>query len=79
MKQEVLKTVLPIVAVCQSLSSMFCRMSGRLFHYAGIPKDHLTREKLGGTEGGEAIIRVYYVSKESIFYKRKKWEEKGDF
>ena len=35
MKQEILKTV-------QSLSFVSCRMSIRLFHEAGTPKDHLT-------------------------------------
>lgn len=28
-------------------------------------------EKLGGVEGAEAIIRIYYVEKEVIFNKRK--------
>ena len=41
MKQEISKTVLPILAVCQSLSSESCRMSGRFFHEAGTQKDCL--------------------------------------
>ena len=28
-------------------------------------------EELGGVEGGETIIRIYYVRKKSIFNKRK--------
>ena len=42
MKQEMSKTVPPILAVCQSLSSVHFRMSNRLFHESGIPKDYLT-------------------------------------
>lgn len=30
------------------------------------------REELVGVEGGEAMIEIYYVNKESIFNKRKK-------
>ena len=29
-------------------------------------------EELGGGDGGETIIRIYYVRKKSIFNKRKK-------
>ena len=42
MKQEISKTVVPILAVCHSLSFVYYRMSSRLFHEAGTPKDHLT-------------------------------------
>ena len=42
MKQEISKTVLPILTVCQSLSSVSYKMSCRLFHEAGTLKDHLT-------------------------------------
>jgi hypothetical protein len=34
------------------------------------------REDLRGVEGGETIIRIYCVRKESIFSKRKKKERK---
>ena len=42
MNQEILNILLPILAVCQSLSSVFFRMSGRIFHEAGTPMNHLT-------------------------------------
>ena len=42
MKQGISKTVPPILAVSQSLSSIPCRMSGRLVHEAGTSKDCLT-------------------------------------
>ena len=35
------KIVPPVLAVCQSHSSVFCRMSRRLFHEAGTLKDRL--------------------------------------
>lgn len=35
------------------------------------PEERGGGEELGEIEGGEAVIRVYYVNKESIFSKRK--------
>ena len=39
MRPEILKTVYPILAVCQSHPFVSCRMSCRLFYIAGTPKD----------------------------------------
>ena len=66
MKQEISKAVLPILAVCQLHFSVSCRMSCRLFHEAGTPKNGLAfRQVQQSFLCGSCVSSSYIIASSS--------------
>lgn len=72
---------LVVLASSCSILSCLARLSEACYFFMGdikvvYPEERGGGEELRGIEGGEAIIRVYYVSKESIL---SKWKYGGEW